>query len=488
MRRILARTMLPVALVGLMTGLWISADFAEIAAGVAIFVFGMLMLEDGFTRLSGPLLERWLTRATGSLPRAIGFGFASASVMQSSTLVSIITISFLSAGLIPLAAGVGVILGANVGTTTGAWLIAGFGLKVDIAAFALPLLAVSIVLTLQSNRVVRAGGYILAGIGFVFLGIHHIKEGFEAFSAQIDLTEFALTGLAGLVVFTALGAVLTAILQSSHATMVLVITAVAAGQITFENALALAVRANIGTTVTAVAGGLAANYQGKRLALAHVVFNVGTGLVILILLVPLRGLVGIVSDLLGIAADDYALRLAVFHTVFNMLGVLLVLQLRERRFGVDLLTLAAYVHQDRASVLGLDVSRACRARELFFDRGDDLLRVAVELGVGRRRINKEGLRVRAGSDGNAVRVVDRERVSLGRDADRGDHVQAQTRQVDQIVARERLAAQMRMHQAQTTKATLSRAEATEVRQHHLARVADHHRCRGRDDDAHTVKR
>jgi phosphate:Na+ symporter len=290
----------------------------------------MLMLEDGFTRLSGDLLERWLTRATGSLPRAMTFGFLSTSVMQSSTLVSIITISFLSAGLIPLAAGLGVILGANVGTTTGAWLIAGFGLKIDIAALALPLLAVSIVLALQRRRTIRATGYILAGIGFVFLGIHHIKEGFDAFSAQIDLTRFALTGALGLAVFTLLGAVLTAILQSSHATMVLVITALAAGQLTFDNALALAVGANIGTTVTAVVGGLTANYQGRRLALSHVVFNAGTGIVILLLIVPLRALVGVVSDQLGIGAEDYALRLAVFHTMFNVLGVLLILPLNGR--------------------------------------------------------------------------------------------------------------------------------------------------------------
>src|SRR5690606_6467656 len=110
----------------------------------------------------------------------------------------------------------------------------------------------------------------------------------------------------------------------------LVITALAAGQLTFDNALALAVGANIGTTVTAVVGGLTANYQGRRLALAHVVFNVGTGLFTLALIVPLRTLVGSVSDLLGIAPDDYALRLAVFHTIFNVLGVLIMVPLRDR--------------------------------------------------------------------------------------------------------------------------------------------------------------
>ncbi|MEP1933541.1 MAG: Na/Pi symporter, partial [Roseibium sp.] len=300
-------------------------DFQEIAAGVAIFLFGMLMLEDGFNRFSGGILENLLKRATSSTFKSVGFGVLSTTVMQSSSLVSVIAISFLSAGLISLAGGVGIIFGANIGTTTGAWLVAGFGLKVKISAYALPMLAVSIVLVFQKSNYLKGAGFVLAGLGFLFLGIHHMKEGFEAFKDQFDLTHFAMTGFVGLVVYTLIGAAATVVMQSSHATMVLVITALAAGQTSYENALALAIGANIGTTITAIIGSLTANYQGKRLALAHLIFNTVTAGMALILISPIVDAVDWISDGVGIRSDDYALKLAVFHTIFNVLGVVLML-------------------------------------------------------------------------------------------------------------------------------------------------------------------
>ncbi|TRD22993.1 Na/Pi cotransporter family protein [Palleronia caenipelagi] len=324
------KLMLPVILLILTLGFWASSDFQEIAAGVAIFLFGMLMLEDGFKLFSGGVLERVLEKATGSVPKSLGFGIVSTTIMQSSSLVSVITISFLSAGLISLIAGVGIIFGANIGTTTGAWLVAGFGLKVKISAYALPMLAIAIVLVFQKNKYLRGGGYVLAGLGFLFLGIHHMKEGFEAFKDQFDLTRFALTGLIGLVVYTLIGAAATVVMQSSHATMTLIITALAAGQISYENALALAIGANIGTTITAIIGALTANYQGKRLALAHLVFNVVTAAVALVFISPIRAAVDTVSATVGIADNDYALKLAVFHTIFNVLGVMIMLPLLKR--------------------------------------------------------------------------------------------------------------------------------------------------------------
>ena len=142
----LRKILLPVILLVLTYGFWVSPDFKEIAAGVAIFLFGMLMLEDGFKLFSGGALERVLERATGSTLRALSFGIVSTTVLQSSSLVSVITISFLSAGLISLIGGVGIIFGANIGTTTGAWLVAGLGLKVNIGAYAMPMIALSIVL------------------------------------------------------------------------------------------------------------------------------------------------------------------------------------------------------------------------------------------------------------------------------------------------------------------------------------------------------
>lgn len=324
---------LPVVVGMLLLAFWLSPDAQEIAAGVAIFLFGMLMLEDGFRLFGGGRLERLLQGATRSFPRALGFGIVSTTLLQSSSLVSVITISFLSAGLITLMGGLGIIFGANIGTTTGAWLVAGFGLKVDIAAYAMPMIALSIVLVFQKPKGLRGIGYALAGLGFLFLGIHHMKEGFEAFRAEIDLARFALPGLLGLAVYALIGTTATVIMQSSHATMVLVITALAAGQVSYDNALALAIGANIGTTITAVIGSLSANFQGKRLALAHLIFNLTTAAVALVFISPLRAAVDGISSLARIAPDDFALKLAVFHTLFNMLGVALMLPVLGRLVG-----------------------------------------------------------------------------------------------------------------------------------------------------------
>ncbi len=324
------RYYLPVAIGALLLAFWFSPDAQEIAAGVAIFLFGMLMLEDGFRLFGGGLLERMLERATLSTPRSIAFGIVSTTLLQSSSLVSVISISFLSAGLISLIGGVGIIFGANIGTTTGAWLVAGLGLKVNIAAYAMPMIALSIVLVFQKPKVLRGVGFALGGLGFLFLGIHQMKEGFDAFKDQIDLSRFALAGFLGLVVYSLLGTVATVIMQSSHATMVLILTALAAGQITYDNALALAIGANIGTTITAIIGAVGANFQGRRLALAHLIFNVVTAGVAIIFIVPLREAVDWISAGIGIAAGDFALKLAVFHTIFNVLGVSLMLPVLGR--------------------------------------------------------------------------------------------------------------------------------------------------------------
>ena len=321
----LKKILLPSIILVLGWGFWVSPDFKEISAGVAIFLFGMLSLEEGFRAFTGGALERLLRRTTSSTWKSVVFGIVSTTVMQSSSLVSVITISFLSAGLITLGAGIGIIFGANLGTTTGAWLIAGFGLKVDIAAYAMPMLAIGVLLLFQSSKTLKGLGYILAGLGFLFLGIHYMKEGFESFKSTIDLSQFAVAGYPGLFLFSLIGIFATVVMQSSHATLVLTITALAAGQITYENALALAIGGNVGTTITAMLGAMSSNEAGKRLAVAHLLFNVVTGLIAIILVYQIIELIDWLATDIGIAADDYTLKLAVFHTIFNLIGVTVML-------------------------------------------------------------------------------------------------------------------------------------------------------------------
>ena len=319
------RILLPSIVIVLGWGFWISPDFKVIAAGVAIFLFGMLSLENGFKSFTGGLLEGILQKSTDRLWKSIGFGAVSTSLMQSSSLVSVITISFLSAGLIGLEQGIGIIFGANLGTTTGAWLIAGFGFKVKISAYAMPMLVFGTLLIFQKPKLFKGAGYILAGLGFLLLGIQYMKDGFEAFKSTLDLTRYSLPGLAGLLLYTLFGVLATVIMQSSHATLVLTITALAGGQVSYDNALALAIGANIGTTVTAIIGSFSANEEGKRLAVAHLVFNLLTGAVAIAFIHPLMRVVDVVSQWLGISATDYLLKLAVFHSLFNLIGIVLML-------------------------------------------------------------------------------------------------------------------------------------------------------------------
>ncbi len=320
----LGRIFLPSIILVLCWAFWVSSNFKDLAAGVALFLFGMLCMEQGFRAFSGGALQRLLGASTDRLWKSLSFGVVSTALMQSSSLVSVITISFLSAEMIGLAQGIGIIFGANIGTTTGAWIVAGFGLKVKISAYAMPILVFGVLFLMQSSNRLKGWGWILVGIGFLFLGIHFMKEGFSVYADQIDLTQYAMAGVAGLMVFTLIGMVATVVMQSSHATLTLIITALAAGQVTYENALALAIGANIGTTITAILGSISANISGKRLAAAHLIFNVVTGVVALLFIIPMLRAVEFISTSVGIAADDYTLKLAVFHTLFNLIGVVLM--------------------------------------------------------------------------------------------------------------------------------------------------------------------
>ncbi len=326
----LKKILLPSILLILAYGFWVSPDFKEIAAGVAIFLFGMLFLEEGFKAFTGGVLEKLLQKTTDKTWKSLLFGVVSTTIMQSSSLVSVITISFISAGLVTLVAGIGIIFGANIGTTTGAWLVAAFGLKVKISAYAMPMLVFGIVLSFQKSRYLKGIGSVLAGLGFLFLGIHYMKEGFEAFKDSFDLAALAVPGYPGLFLFAAIGAAATVVMQSSHATLVLILTALAAGQITYENALALAIGANVGTTITAIIGSLSANVQGKRLAGAHLIFNFVTGVIAIVFISQFVWAVEGISNWVGIGADNYTMKLAVFHTLFNVTGVIVMVPLIQR--------------------------------------------------------------------------------------------------------------------------------------------------------------
>ncbi|WP_333804679.1 Na/Pi cotransporter family protein [Sulfurospirillum sp.] len=300
-----------------------STNILHIAAGVAIFLFGMRNLEEGFRFFVGGLLDKFLKKITNNLYKSILFGAITTTLMQSSGLVAVIAISFISAGLISVAQGIGIILGGNIGTTTGAWLIAGLGLKINIATYALPMLVFGTLLIFQESKRLKGIGYALTGLGFSFLGIAYMKEGFDAFKETIDLTQYSADGFSGLILFTLVGAGMTIIMQSSHASLVLILTALSASQITYENAIALTIGANIGTTITAILGAFGAGYEGKKLAGAHFLINSLTGFLLIWFVPQFIHFIDLTAPFLGIAQHDYTLKLALYHTYFNLICVLL---------------------------------------------------------------------------------------------------------------------------------------------------------------------
>lgn len=303
---------------------WISPEFKEISAWVSIFLFWMLFLEQWFKAFTWWTLERILQKSTDKTWKSLIFWFSSATIMQSSSLVSLLAISFLSAELITLVQWIWIIFWANIGTTTWAWLIAAFWMKINISLYAMPMLVFWIIFSFQKTRALKWIWSILAWLGFLFLGIHYMKDWFEAFQNNIQLIDYAIEWFIWVLAFVWIWILATILMQSSHATIILVIAALALNQVTYDNALALVIWANIGTTITAILGSLTSNINGKRLALSDVLFKSTTWLLFIVFLPLISQFVDILWNILWIASDNYTLKLALFHTLFNVIWIIIV--------------------------------------------------------------------------------------------------------------------------------------------------------------------
>ena len=301
--------------------MYISQSFLTIIFGVCIFLYAMSVLEKSFSMMAS--LESFLKKMTKSNFQSFIFGSVTTTIMQSSGLVSVLAISFLSAGLISLASGLAIIYGINLATITTGWFLAGFGLKVDIGAYAMPLIVIGMLCMINKTQKIKGFGYFLFSIGLLFLGISYMKGGFDNIKESIDLSQFAMSGIIGLLVYTFIGIVITVLIQSSHASLTLAIAALSVGQITYENAVGIAIGSNVGSTVMAVIGSINANIEGKKLTVAHVLFNVSCAIISIIFIVPFMYITDITSAYFNIAKDDYTLRLAVFLSYFNAVGVII---------------------------------------------------------------------------------------------------------------------------------------------------------------------
>ena len=299
-------------------------NFTVILSGIAIFIIGMFFMQDGFKQLSGGILEKLLEKFTSNTLYAIATGFLSTSVVQSSTIITLIVVSFLSAELLTLVQAVGIVFGSNVGSTTTAWIVSSLGVDVKISTYAFPMLVFGVVLRFFKSNGVKGTGNVLLGLGFIFLGISYMKDGFDIMKNSIDLASYAMEGYLGIIVYILIGILITVVIQSSAATLAIVITALNADSITYVNAIALAIGANVGTTLTTILASFASNENGKRVALIHFLFNLISATFITILIYQFIDLTDFIAPFLGVSDNNYGMKLALFHTIFSVTGVILL--------------------------------------------------------------------------------------------------------------------------------------------------------------------
>ena len=293
-------------------------DEWKFLAGLGIFLFGIFMMEESIKMLAGRSFKRLLRRYTGSRFKGLISGIVSTSILQSSSAVSLMVLAFVGAGMMSLVNAISVIMGAKVGTTITAWIVAIFGFKFQIETFALPMIGLGglgLIFLAKSYRYVNISK-LLAAFGFLFHGLDFMKSSIEQLAAAIDIS--ALPDL-GIWVYLAAGILLTAVMQSSSATIAVILTTLFTGIIDFRAGCAMVIGANIGTTVTILIGSIGGIPSKKQTAVSSLVFTTGTAAVVLLILPVFFWLIMDIFDF----EDNVVFGVALFHTMFNVTGVLI---------------------------------------------------------------------------------------------------------------------------------------------------------------------
>ena len=272
-----------------------------LAGGLGLFLLAVNMITDGLTLAAGHALRDMLGKWTRTLGRGIVSGISITAIVQSSSAVTVATIGFVNAGLLSLYQALGVVYGSYIGTTMTAWLVAIIGFQVKVDAFALPMIGIGMLLRLTGGDSRRAPvGMALAGFGLFFIGIDVLKEAFEGLAIAIDLQKLTLDGIAGVFLYAGIGFLMTVLTQSSSAAIAITLTAATGGIVGLYAAAAMVIGANVGTTSTAAFAVIGATSNAKRVAAAHIIFNVATGVVALMIMPVLFWSVNITGELLGL--------------------------------------------------------------------------------------------------------------------------------------------------------------------------------------------
>lgn len=295
----------------------------DLIGSLGLFLLGMWLMTEGLKLAGGRALQNLLGRWTSTRLRGLAAGLLVTALVQSSSAITVAAIGFVNAGLLTFQQSVWVIFGSNVGTTMTAWLVTLFGFSVDIDAFTFPLFGVGAFLRVFSPaKRGQALGMALAGFGLLFMGIDALQSTFTGLESQLDVAALNRPGFLSILLGVGLGFFLTLVTQSSSAAIALILTAVASGVAGLNLAAAAVIGANIGTTSTAMLASIGATPNARRLALAHVAFNLITAMVAVLLLPLFTGMAGAVADTRSSAGLTFLL--ALFHTAFNLLGVLLM--------------------------------------------------------------------------------------------------------------------------------------------------------------------
>ena len=322
-------------------------DFLKLIGSLGLFLYVMKLMSEGLQKVAGDRLRSILTAMTTNRVTGVLTGVLITALIQSSSATTVMVVSFVNAGLLTLAESISVIMGANIGTTVTAWIISIFGFKVDMAAFALPLLAIALPLIFSGKSNRKSIGEFIFGFSFLFMGLSYLKANAPDLNANPEMLAFVQNytdmGFFSILLFLFIGTILTMIVQASAATMAITLIMCANGWISLELGAALVLGENIGTTITANLAALTANTQAKRAALAHFVFNVFGVIWVLIIFHPFMELVNWVVDTFFQSNNPevaISYKLSAFHSIFNICNVCILI------WGVKLIerTVCALIH------------------------------------------------------------------------------------------------------------------------------------------------
>lgn len=291
--------------------------------GVGLFLLGMVILTEGLRGLAGGTMRRVLTRFTKTPVTGVITGALTTAVIQSSSATTVAAVSFVAAGLLTFPQALGIVLGANIGTTVTGWIIAILGFKLHMGQIVLPFIFIGVLLKLFGNARLGQIGWALAGFSLLFIGIESMQQGMAPYEGIITPSIFPDDTFFGRLQLVAIGAVITLVTQSSSAGVVAALVALSAGSVTFSQAAAMVIGMDIGTTFTAALATIGGSTATRQTGYAHVIYNAMIGIMAFFLLGPFSGFVDTFIATGGPGSAQISL--VAFHTAFNVFGVLLIL-------------------------------------------------------------------------------------------------------------------------------------------------------------------